>query len=170
MAYNLTGDEFEAIKAAYLAIDKDRNGFISEKELVNAAFEQIEDYNEEDAVAIKRMCDLDKNRTLTFCEFLEMMAEFQYNKQQSEIGLKSMFKAFDRNGDGSLSKEEITRAWKMFINPDKESAEKDIEECMAHCDLDGDGTISYEEFVQGFLKIKEYLPDGTEALMPWNIT
>ena len=170
MAYNLTGDEFEAIKAAYLAIDKDRNGFISEKQLVSAAFEQIEDFQDEDVAAIKNMCDLDDDRTLTFCEFLEMMAEFQYNKQQSELGLKSMFKAFDRNGDGSLSKDEITRAWKMFINSDDESAEKDIAECIAHCDLDGDGKISYDEFVHGILKIKEYLPETTEANMSWNVT
>ena len=166
MAYNLTGDEFEAIKAAYLAIDKDRNGFISEKQLVNAALQQIDDFKEEEAESIKTMCDVDEDRTLTFCEFLEMMAEFQYNKKQSEIGLKAMFKAFDRNGDGLLSKDEIKRTWKMFINSDEKSAEKDIDECIAHCDLDGDGMISYDEFVLGILKIKEYLPETTEAIIP----
>lgn len=162
MAYNLTGDEFEAIKAANLSIDEDLKGFISEKELVDAVIDQMEGCEEEDIAVIKQMCDvhdLDGDGTLSFCEFLEMMAEFQYNLQQSEIGLLSMFKAFDRNGDGSLSKEEITHAWEMFINPDLESAEKDIAECIAYCDLDGDGKISYEEFVKGILKIKEYIPE-----------
>ena len=156
MAFHLTGEEFEAIKAAYLQVDKDKNGVISETELVDAALDQIENCTEEDIAAIKGMCDLDGDGTISFCEFLTMMAEFQYDKGQSEIGLKAMFKAFDRNGDGALSKDEITRAWKMFINPDSETADKDIDECMAKCDLDGDGKISYDEFVKGVLEAKEY--------------
>ena len=43
MAFNLTGEEFEAIKQAFLSVDKDGNGVITEKELVDAALEQIED-------------------------------------------------------------------------------------------------------------------------------
>ena len=93
MAFNLTGEEFEAIKEAYLTIDTD----------------------------------------------------------QSELGLKAMFRAFDRNGDGLLSKDEIKRAWKMFITPDEECAEKEVNEFIARCDINGDGYISYEEFVQGIL-------------------
>ena len=156
MAFNLTGEEFEAIKEAYLQVDKDGNGYISEQELVDAALSQIDDCTAEDMEAIKGMCDLDGDGVISFCEFLQMMAEFQYDKGQSEIGLKAMFKAFDKNGDGVLSKEEITRAWKMFINPDAEDAEKDIEECMKKCDLDGDGKISYDEFVKGVLEAKDY--------------
>ena len=41
MAFNLTGEEFEAIKEAYLSIDTNRDGIISEEELVNAALEQV---------------------------------------------------------------------------------------------------------------------------------
>ena len=164
MAFNLTGDEFEAIKAAYLSVDKDGNGVITEKELVDAALEQIPDASEEDIESIREMCDLDGDGTINFCEFLQMMAEFQYNKQSSQLGLTSMFKAFDRNGDGVLSKDEILRAWKMFINPDAEAAEKEVEMCMAKCDLDGDGKISYDEFVQGVLdtKVPEENEEATE--------
>ena len=151
MAFNLTGEEFEAIKEAYLSIDTNRDGIISEEELVNAALDQVKGCTEEDIEAIKLMCDLEKDGTMTFCEFLEMMAEFEYNKDQSELGLKAMFKAFDRNGDGILSKDEIKRAWKMFINPDEESAEREVNECIDRCDINGDGYISYDEFVQGIL-------------------
>ena len=151
MAFNLTGDEFEAIKEAYLTIDTNRDGVISEEELVNAALQQVQHCTTEDIQAIKRVCDLDEDGTISFCEFLEMMAEFEYNKDQSELGLKAMFKAFDRNGDGILSKDEIKRAWKMFINPDEESAENEVNECIERCDINGDGYISYEEFVQGIL-------------------
>ena len=39
----------------------------------------------------------------------------------------------------------------MFINPDEESAEKEVNECIDRCDINGDGYISYDEFVQGIL-------------------
>ena len=163
MAFNLTGEEFEAIKQAFLSVDKDGNGVITEKELVDAALEQIEDCTEEDCQAIKSMCDLDGDGTINFCEFLEMMAQFQYSKEHSEVGLKSMFQAFDKNGDGVLTKDEIARAWKMFINPNAEEADKEITECMAKCDLDGDGKISYDEFVKGVLTAKEYKTEEVAA-------
>ena len=151
MALNLTGEEFEAIKEAYLTIDTNRDGKISEEELINAALNNLENCTIDDIQAIKSVCDLDKDGSISFCEFLEMMAEFEYNKDQSELGLKAIFRAFDRNGDGLLSKDEIKRAWKMFITPDEECAEKEVNECIARCDINGDGYISYEEFLQGIL-------------------
>ena len=33
----------------------------------------------------------------------------------------------------------------------EESAEKEVNECIARCDINGDGYISYDEFVQGIL-------------------
>ena len=147
----LSGDEFEQIKATYLTVDKDRNGVISKKEYINAAFEQMlaegNDLSEEDKEAINSMVDVDGDGKITFGEFLQTMAEFKYNVAQTEAGLKSMFKAFDRNGDGVLNKEELARVWKIMINPNAEEAEAEVEEIFGECDADGDGKISYDEFV-----------------------
>lgn len=126
MAHNLSGAEFEEIKKAFFEVDQDGDGVISENELVDAAFGKVDNCTEEDCAAIRAMCDLDDDGKISFCEFLEMMAEFQYDKGQSELGLKALFRAFDRNNDGVLSKDEIKRAWQMFINPDEEASEVEV--------------------------------------------
>ena len=66
------------------------------------------------------MLDIDRDGTITFYEFLQMMADFKYNTQNTEKGLKSMFKAFDTNGDGVLSKEELSRNCNFFSKTSKD--------------------------------------------------
>ena len=159
-AYMLTWEDFENIRATFLKADKDRNGVISKDEYVNSAFEQLvesgAEISDEDSLAIRNMLDIDRDGTITFYEFLQMMAEFKYNTQNTENGLKSMFKAFDTNGDGVLSKEELLRVWKVMFNPNPEEAEAEIEEVMSECDINKDGKISYDEFVKGVIpKLKK---------------
>ena len=48
MAFNLTGEEFKAIKEAYLRIDTNLDGKISREELINAALQQVENCTAED--------------------------------------------------------------------------------------------------------------------------
>ena len=155
MAHLISGKQFEEIKAFYLEVDINRDGEISEKELVDAAIAKIENCTENDITMIKKMCDLDGSGTISFVEFLEMMAQFQYNKKRSACGMKCLFKAFDTDGNGVLSKEELKRAWMMFMNKDEEVAEKSITNLMEKYDKDGDGKISYDEFVRGLFKIKK---------------
>jgi len=61
-------------------------------------------------------------------------------KQADEI--KSVFKQFDLNGDGLISKDELAavfskRGW----------TEEEVEEVWQTCDQNGDGKVDYDEFV-----------------------
>ena len=56
-----------------------------------------------------------------------------------------VFKAFDLNGDGFLSKDEIKEAMQKM----GESADDDrVNEMLAEVDTNGDGKVDYEEFAR----------------------
>lgn len=58
--------------------------------------------------------------------------------------LRTIFKEFDENGDGHLSREELTKGLMRVM--DKEDAEKETQRIMNLVDTDGNGTIEFSEF------------------------
>jgi calcium-binding protein CML len=150
-----------------------KDGFISEKELVEVSLTKIENCTEEDQKLIRDVCDVDGDGKIDFMEFLEMMAQFQYNKRRTACGMNNLFKAFDVDKDGFLSKDELKRAWMMFMNAKEEVAEKNVTQLMAKHDKDGDGKINFDEFVGGLFNIshgkrrgrmsRNAVPEGEDA-------
>jgi calcium-dependent protein kinase len=59
--------------------------------------------------------------------------------------LLELFQAFDKNGDGVLSKEEIFEGYKSILG--EVEATKEVERIMNEVDIDRSGTIDYNEFV-----------------------
>jgi calcium-dependent protein kinase len=59
--------------------------------------------------------------------------------------LLELFQAFDKNGDGVLSKEEIYEGYKSILG--EVEATKEVERIMNEVDIDRSGTIDYNEFV-----------------------
>lgn len=71
------------------------------------------------------------------------MSETNIEKQVAM--LKEMFKKFDKDGNGTIDKEELksTMRNELFIPV----SEKDVVEMIKDSDLNGDGKINYEEFL-----------------------
>jgi calcium-dependent protein kinase len=59
--------------------------------------------------------------------------------------LLELFQAFDKNGDGVLSKDEIYEGYKSILG--EVEAAKEVERIMNEVDIDRSGTIDYNEFV-----------------------
>ena len=157
MAHLLTKEEFEEIKTSFLEVDINGDGIISEDELLNAAMAKYEGQDlggesiEDITKSVKQMMDFDENGTITFCEYLQMMAMFTHEKAHSELGLKLMFKSFDRDGNGFLTADELRRVWKLFIDPNADLPDEQLADMIKNVDEDGDGKISYDEFVKHML-------------------
>ena len=64
--------------------------------------------------------------------------------KEERVDLKKLFKEWDTNGDGVLSKEEIMAGYKKVYG---HADEDEIENMIKSIDLDGNGVIDYQEFL-----------------------
>jgi calcium-dependent protein kinase len=87
-----------------------------------------------------RSVDLDGNGSIDYNEFLT--ATINREKILSQKNLELAFQAFDKDGSGKISTDEIMQIFNNAELKDKSIFEKIVGEA----DENGDGEISYEEF------------------------
>merc|ERR1719295_2376038 len=138
------------IKAAFKSWDSDGDGEISFKELQSAVQRSGQKLSEEDINAIFVVGDADQNGSIDLQEFMAMMmpqssdvvAKFRAIRKTVK-DVQNAFKQFDRDGDGSIDKNELSQGLSQVGSFTKQ----DIDTLFAAGDVDGDGAIDYEEFI-----------------------
>lgn len=75
-----------------------------------------------------------------------MFITTQLMSHKEKENLTSIFFALDKDGDGTLTKEELMEGYaKLYKN--RERAKCEVESLMAIADVDNNGTIDYSEFL-----------------------
>lgn len=70
----------------------------------------------------------------------------QLMTREEKDKLTAIFMTLDKNGDGSLTKEELLEGYtKLYKN--RERARNEVESLMAIADVDNNGLIDYSEFL-----------------------
>ena len=70
------------------------------------------------------------------------------------------FKAFDKNGDGRISREELIEGYKrMYKNQDEETVVAEAERLFALADVDGSGEIDYSEWAVATINKRSVLSE-----------
>ena len=83
-----------------------------------------------------------------------MFIASQLMRRQEKENLTKIFMALDKNGDGSLTREELLEGYtKLYKN--KERARNEVESLMAIADVDNNGLIDYSEFLLATANRKE---------------
>jgi calcium-dependent protein kinase len=72
--------------------------------------------------------------------------------------LRQVFIAFDDNGDGKLTKDELIKGLSILLTP--EEAEKEVNRLIEIIDVDGNGFIEYEEFLRAGLEKAKILTEN----------
>ena len=81
----------------------------------------------------------------------------EFNLKKEEEELKRMFKVFDKNSKGTISREIFIKQLEML---DENVLSKElISDIFTMIDLDGSGTISYNEFLTSIMDNKKYLTE-----------
>lgn len=130
------GDEFEALRRAFLAADADLSGEVSADELAAALVEcgaAASDVRE-----IIAAIDTSMSGSITYSEWVAAAASRALFSSQD--GIRRAFESLDRDGDGRVSAEEIEAALPGVI------AHAELLQGIRQFDQDGDGHLDLQEF------------------------
>jgi Ca2+-binding EF-hand superfamily protein len=92
-----------------------------------------------------RIADQDGSGIIDFDEFCTLMKN-QLKDAETGKELETAFSVFDRDGDKSISREELSYIM-THCGGDKKLSAEELDQMMNIVDEDKDGQISWEEFV-----------------------
>merc|ERR1719336_898739 len=139
------------VQMAFKQFDSDGNGSIDKRELTQALQSSGGNFTQQDIDALFAAGDVDGNGEIDYEEFIALMCpsasdivEKFRSKYTTMNDVKAAFKRFDRNGDGALSKEELSAAMKSSGDS---YSDVEVNAIFSLGDVDGDGEITLEEFI-----------------------
>ena len=145
--YSFTKEELEDIRSLFVTFDKDGNGKITKSEVATAMHSRNGNLSYGEVNFMMRMLDIDGSDDVSFDEFLKMATLCQCGEELSELQIKELFQAFDTDGNGVLSTDEIKQIWSIATSShDKQMSDEEMNEMIKAIDTNGDGQIDYEEF------------------------
>ncbi|KAM9391943.1 calcium-binding protein 5b [Pholidichthys leucotaenia] len=146
---SLTHDEIEELREAFAEFDKDKDGFISCKDLGNLMRTMGYMPTEMELIELSQNINMNLGGRVDFDDFLELMTPKLLKETEGMIGLKELkdaFKEFDVDGDGSITCDELKHAMEKLMGTHTSKNEADA--VLKEVDGNGDGTVDFEEFVR----------------------
>ena len=141
IASKLQEKEILDLKRFFMAFDTDNNGQIDYKEfeqvLLNSNSKEIK---KKDIKQLFSEIDCDNNDKIDYTEFIA--ATLKKNIYLKKEKLYEAFSAYDLNGDGKITKEELMCILKLQPNQNKF-----VDKLIDEADKNGDGMLDYKEFV-----------------------
>ena len=144
MSEHLTEEKIQEFKEAFEIFDKDKDGYITIKELGEIMKNLGQSPTDSELQDMINEVDVDGNGNIDFKEFLGLMAR-KMRDTDTEEELIEAFKVFDRDGNGLISSQELKH---VMISLGEKITDEEVEEMIKEADIDGDGFINYEEFVR----------------------
>ena len=137
---HLTEEKIQEFKEAFEIFDKDKDGYITVKELGEIMKQLNQLPSELELQDMINEVDVDGNGNIDFKEFLGLMAR-KMRDTDTEEELIEAFKVFDRDGNGLISAGELKH---VMISLGEKITDEEVEEMIKEADIDGDGFINYE--------------------------
>lgn len=145
---DLTPEQINEFKKAFTAIDVNKDGKISNKELVEAAKLLGITITGKEAKDLIKSVDLNKDGNIGFEEYILLMKDTFLQIELNCERYKASFMLIDTNKDGAISFEELVRA--LAFKKEQYDLNK-VRELFSSADADNDGIINFKEFATSSL-------------------
>ncbi|XP_068166883.1 calcium-binding protein 1a isoform X2 [Antennarius striatus] len=145
----LRPEEMDELRDAFREFDKDKDGFISCKDLGNCMRTMGFMPTEMELIELSQRINMNLGGHVDFEDFVELMGPKLLAETADMIGIKELkdaFREFDTNGDGAISTCELRDAMRKLLG--QQVGLKEAEDILRDVDLNGDGLVDFEEFVR----------------------
>eukprot|EP01017_Pseudomicrothorax_dubius_P025872 TRINITY_DN2839_c0_g1_i3.p1 TRINITY_DN2839_c0_g1~~TRINITY_DN2839_c0_g1_i3.p1 ORF type:complete len:506 (-),score=114.62 TRINITY_DN2839_c0_g1_i3:62-1579(-) len=142
VSYLSTNEEKEELVKLFKSLDKNNDGVLSREEMRDGFRSYYTDQDPDEMVnAIMQNVDVTKNNKVDYFEFI--MAAMNRQKVLSRQRLEAAFKAFDQDGNGFITVQELKQILAEKNTGDDQSMWENL---IREVDTNGDGQISLVEF------------------------
>lgn len=137
----LSQKDLQEYQEAFAFFDKDRDGFVSVKE-VGQVMRSVGLYpSEAELEEIRR-----SGRTkFDFNEFLNLASKNMTDNKINAAQMREAFRMFDNYGTGVINLLQLRTA---LQNLGEKLRDEELDELLREADIDADGNVNYEELVQ----------------------
>ena len=135
----LTSEQKTDLRVVYSAMDRDSDGCVTAKEMLECLRTVQASYSIESVEALMAEVDLKTPGQVTWDEFVIIM-EKKLSETTSEAQL---FELLDENGNGTINPAELKASLLRF---GLDASDQILDEMIRAVDLDGDGVIALPEF------------------------
>lgn len=144
----ISKSEKEKLGKIFKALDTNGDGKLSKAEIHDGYEEHFGKLlNEDELDQLFNDVDTDKSGFIDYSEFI--VATMSSKKNLSEEKLTAAFKLFDSDGNGTISKDELTQV----LSTSHQIAPETIEEILKQADENDDGEIEFSEFCNLMSKV-----------------
>lgn len=133
-------------EAAFRSLDKDNSGHLDFKELEIL----LQKMGVRSKMSMFQSMDHDGDNKVSIGEFLLTLG-IGTPEEIKEANMRSLFRGFDKNGDGNIDRSEIDAVFKEM---GKTMSSSELQRCQQLMDKDGDEKVDYEEFMEYFFNRK----------------
>uniref|UniRef100_A0A3P9HZA3 Calcium binding protein 1a n=1 Tax=Oryzias latipes TaxID=8090 RepID=A0A3P9HZA3_ORYLA len=141
----LRPEEMDELRDAFKEFDKDKDGFISCKDLGNCMRTMGYMPTEMELIELSQQINMNLGGHVDFDDFVELMGPKLLAETADMIGIKELkdaFREFDTNGDGAISTSELRDAMRKLLG--QQVGLKEVEDILRDVDLNGDGLVDFE--------------------------
>lgn len=144
----ISKSEKEKLGKIFKALDANGDGKLSKEEIHGGYEEHFGKLlNEDEVDQLFLDVDTDKSGFIDYSEFI--VATMSSKKNLSEEKLTAAFKLFDSDGNGTISKDELTHV----LSTSGQITQDTIEEILKQADENDDGEINFDEFCNLMSKV-----------------
>lgn len=154
----LSRRDVEELTEAFHTFDLDKDGRITEVELIAVLKQLGFVFSPEDVRGMMRAADVDGNGSIDLDEFLQINAAANcLDSEDSTQLLKEVFEVFDKDKNGVISPEELREALMHLVPSEQPLSVDDCRQMIQRVDANGDGVVDFPEF-QRMMTSSELLP------------
>jgi len=143
IAARIPEDQITLLRQTFTKIDINGDGQLTIEELIAGLRDCPEiKIDLSDMKRAMQIIDSNQNGLIDYTEFIA--ACLQSSNYLKENHLKAAFAYFDKDGSGTISKEELRQC---LQSEDFSMTEEEINTMLSGVDIDGDGEVDYQEFI-----------------------
>ncbi|XP_017075172.1 neo-calmodulin [Drosophila eugracilis] len=139
----LSKDDQELLKDAFKILDKENEGAITSKEIMQVIRLLGRQPNESEVMSMINEVDTDGNGSIAVTEFCNVILRKMRDTSKEEE-LRDAFRVFDKQNNGYISATELRS---IFMALGEHIDDEELDEMIREYDLDQDNHINFEEFV-----------------------